>query len=294
MKLQNVFGILVLWAVALGLRAQTPSTVSVDVIGEGQPIVFIHGMSCSADVWDDVVAKYQTDFELHLVQIDGFGNKRTIEADHILEQVKDDLISYIDQSTSSAPIIMGHSMGGFLGFWIASERPDLVKGLISIDGLPYIPVLQMPHVTPESAKEMADNMRAMSAGQTEAMRRQMSEMMIATMIASEDRREEVIKMGMASQFDVVDQAYAEMLTTDLRPMVSQIKCPVLVLGAWKAYKQYGLTKEVNQMNYEAQVKSIENAEVRMADEAYHFIFFDEPEWFFQQTNHFLTELNNVK
>jgi hypothetical protein len=35
------------------------------------------------------------------------------------------------------------------------------------------------------------------------------------------------------------------------------------------------------------VAKISDSEFRMAERAYHFIFYDEPEWFFQQVDRFL-------
>lgn len=86
---------------------------------------------------------------------------------------------------------------------------------------------------------------------------------------------------------VTTQAYGEMYTTDIRSEMSKVKTPVLVLGAWAAYEQYGSTKQAVENNYKSQCKDIKNVKVAVADEAYHFIFYDEPKWFFNQVDSFL-------
>jgi pimeloyl-ACP methyl ester carboxylesterase len=107
------------------------------------------------------------------------------------------------------------------------------------------------------------------------------------MIATESKREKVIEMGMKSNSKMIGQAFYEMYTTDLRADMEKIKAPVLVLGAWYAYRNYGATREITTVNYESQTNNIPKVKLAIADTAYHFIFYDEPEWFYSQVNEFL-------
>ncbi len=58
-------------------------------------MILIHGMSCSADVWNEVAAYHEDRYELHLVSISGFGNKEHIDEPHILKAICDALIGYV-------------------------------------------------------------------------------------------------------------------------------------------------------------------------------------------------------
>lgn len=269
------------------LTAQNSSLLSVKKQGKGQAILLIHGMSCSADVWKDVAKHLEKNYEVHLVTLKGFGNKEEQETPHFLRQVRDEIIDYAKKEKLKNPILMGHSMGGFLSLWAAAEAPDLFSKIISVDGVPYFPALQMPGATPETMKEMTKNMQAGMMNMDEAAYKSQQEMIIATMIAKEDKRPEAVAMGMASSRKMTGQAYVEMMLTDIRPEVGKIKSPVLVLGAYAAYKQFGATAESVKMGMESQMKGAKNAEVRVAPNAFHFIFYDEPEWFFSQVDQFL-------
>lgn len=264
-----------------------PELISVQVTGKGQPLILIHGMSCSPEVWDELVSKYQIDYEIHLVSFKGFGNMESINSDHILGQAKDELIAYVKTNKLKQPIIIGHSMGGFLGLWASADEPDLFGKIVSVDGVPYFPVLQMPGLTPETAKPMIEGMKNSLVNMDKETALNNQKMIVSTMIATEEKRAKVVEMGISSNPKVVGQAYGEMFTTDIRPYMSKIKVPVLVFGAWAAYKSFGATKESVINGYKNQLKDIEHLELLVADEAYHFVFYDEPEWFYSELDKFL-------
>jgi pimeloyl-ACP methyl ester carboxylesterase len=260
--------------------------ISVEIKGKGKPIILIHGMACSSAVWDELVDKHQANYQFHLVNIKGFGNGAFVKKDHYLASVRDEVVAYIQQSNLHKPVLMGHSMGGFLGLWIAATQPDLLQKVISVDGVPYFPVLQMPGITPELAKQITAQFQESMSRQTPAQTEQNQRMMLASMIATESKIEKVYQMGARSNSDIIGQAFAEMYTTDLRPLMTQIKIPVLVFGSWAAYKAYSTEDQVK-ANYQDQLKDIKNVQFALAKNAYHFVFYDEPEWFNQQMVSFL-------
>jgi pimeloyl-ACP methyl ester carboxylesterase len=288
---KNIFITALFYCLMLSLQVKasgnSDNLISVEVKGKGQPLILLHGMSCTAEVWDDVVKRYSNKYELHLVSVKGFGTKENVSKEHILKSIKDELISYTKSKKLQNPIIIGHSMGGFIGLWAAAEAPDLFAKVVSVDGVPYFPVLQMPGITPETAKPIVEQMSAAFSNMDEAQTLANQRMVVSTMIANEAKRERIVEMGMQSNSAVTGQAYGEMFTTDIRPLMPQIKVPVLVFGAWAAYKSYGLTKESVTENYNNQLKSIPNVQFLLAEKAYHFVFFDEPEWFYASLDQFL-------
>jgi pimeloyl-ACP methyl ester carboxylesterase len=271
----------------MAAEAKSENILSTTIVGKGQPMILIHGMSCSADVWNEVTEHYKNDYEIHLVTLKGFGNKDSVESGHFLKEVRDELIDYVKTNQLKNTILMGHSMGGFLSLWAASEAPNLFAKIITVDGIPYFPAIQMPGLTPERAQSMAQQMQANMKNVSEEAFAQQQNMIISGMIATPEKREEVVEMGINSNRTVTTQAYGEMYTTDIRSEMSKVKTPVLVLGAWAAYEQYGSTKAAVEQTYKAQCKDIKNVKVAVADEAYHFIFYDEPKWFFNQVDSFL-------
>lgn len=286
-KIKWIMAVAFLTAFQISSLLAEPALISTEIVGKGKPIILIHGMACAPEVWDEFVEKYQDKNELHLVRIKGFGNAEKGEANHYLEEVKNELISYVRDNKLNKPTIIGHSMGGFLGLWAAAEAPELFGKIVSVDGVPYFPVLVMPGITAETAKAVSNQMTSAMSNMSPEAKKANQEMMIASMIATEEKRPKVVEMGINSNPTVIGQAYGEMYTTDIRPLMGKIKVPVLIFGSWAAYEMYGSTKETVTIGYQDQIKDIPNSKLLVAEKAYHFVFYDEPDWFYSELDEFL-------
>ena len=107
------------------------------------------------------------------------------------------------------------------------------------------------------------------------------------LITSQNRIDQVAAIGMKSDSKTQGEVMYELFTTDLRNIVATIDCPVLILGAWIAYKDYGATHESALKNYVDQTAKIKNCKIVLSDTAKHFIFYDDPKWFYEQVDGFL-------
>jgi pimeloyl-ACP methyl ester carboxylesterase len=258
-----------------------------EVKGKGKPMLLIHGLYCSGDVWKETVEHYQKNYECHILTLSGFGGNTPNVNDHFLQSVKDDVIAYVKAKQLKKPILLGHSMGGFISFWAASSTPGLFEKVIAVDGLPFMSAIQMPGATEESVRPMAVNMRNTMSNQTPEQTAANQQMFLSSMITGQERVDQVKAIALKADAKTQGEVIYEMFTTDLRDEVSAIDCPVLLLGAWIAYKDYGVTHDSSLKAYEAQVSQVKNAKVAMADKAKHFIFYDDPAWFFDQVDTFI-------
>jgi len=90
-----------------------------------------------------------------------------------------------------------------------------------------------------------------------------------------------VAMASASDPVSVGQALFELLTTDLRPNVHNIKSKVLLLGASGALQddaQHAAAKAL----YQQQIATIANASLEFNTESRHFIMLDQPAWLNQR------------
>ncbi|WP_197070533.1 alpha/beta fold hydrolase [Hymenobacter sp. DG25B] len=46
---------------------------TVRVVGKGQPVLLIPGLTCPGAVWDETVARYQSRYQCHVISLAGFG-----------------------------------------------------------------------------------------------------------------------------------------------------------------------------------------------------------------------------
>ena len=265
--------------------AQTYFTV--DIKGKGEPMILIHGLYCNGDVWKETVERYQSKYECHILTLAGFGGNPSLVKDNFLESVKNDLIEYVKTKKLKKPILIGHSMGAFISFWAGASAPGIFEKIIAVDGLPYLTAVQMPAATPESAKTMGANMKNTISNQKPEEILAAQKMYLPSMITSNERINQVAEIASKADPKTQGQVIYEMYTTDLRQTVASIDCPVLLLGTWIAYKDYGVTKENVLNSYKAQVSLVKNNSVDISDSGKHFIFYDDTTWFYNKVDTFL-------
>jgi pimeloyl-ACP methyl ester carboxylesterase len=275
-------------ALLLGTRvAHAQTFFSVEVTGKGKPMILIHGLYCNGDVWKETVERYKNEYECHVITLSGFGGNPSHLTDPFLESVKDDIIAYTQTKKLRRPILIGHSMGGFLSLWTAASAPGLYDKVVAVDGTPFLAALAMPGATVESSKGMAMNIKNAMSGQTPEQIFESQKTYLPTMISSPERVLQVANIAKKADSNTQAQVMYELFTTDLRSIVASIDCPVLSLGAWIAYKDYGATHDSVLANHTHQLAAVKNSTVEINDTARHFIFYDDPEWFYSKVDSFL-------
>ncbi len=106
--------------------------------GEGRLIVFLHGITANASVWDPILSTLQGSF--HVVAIDqrGHGLSDKPSDGYGASDFAADVLRLI-QATSTAPaIIVGHSLGARNGVVAATMQKELVAGVVAIELTPFI------------------------------------------------------------------------------------------------------------------------------------------------------------
>jgi pimeloyl-ACP methyl ester carboxylesterase len=287
--MKNIHQILLIMVVGLGLiaTANGQSLFKVEVVGKGKPMILIPGLYCGGEVWKETVDHYKDRYECHVVTLAGFNGVAPALQDNFLEGVKNDVLKYVKTKNLKKPVIIGHSLGAFLAFWTAASAPGTFEKVVAVDGAPFLPVLQNPAATVESSKPMAENIRKGMQSSTPEQTLASQKQYLPMMITAQDKIDVVAEMASKSDSKTQGQAMYELFTVDLRETVATIDCPVLVLGAWIAYKGYGATHDGVMSAYASQVSKVKNAKVELNDTAKHFIFYDDPTWFFEKTDGFL-------
>lgn len=294
LKLSIITLLSIIFAISNHLAyGEIDSEIKTRVIGKGQPVIMIPGLTCDGSVWDETILEMGDKYQYHVMTLPGFaGNAPLEDLDAgFFKQVQAMVLDYIDQNNIEKPIIIGHSLGGFMALNIAIARPDLPSKLVIVDSLPYLTKIQMPQAeTPEQAKQMAEQMKAMvnsSANQPRANKVAYQKQMLQSMIIDKDKIEIAAGWGADSDTYSIAQSMYEMYTTDIREDLDQIKVPTLVLGAWVAYQAYGSTRESTLAIYEGQYKKLPNVTVDMTDIGNHFIMWDDPKFFYDWLKKFL-------
>ncbi len=266
-------------AVAETAPTRAPWAFDVKVSGHGRPVILIPGLGCSGAVWNDTVKALSDQYELHVLTLAGFAGQPAI-GEPFLPRVHDDIVRYVREHKLDRPVVIGHSLGGFMAFWLSSNEPDLFGPIVAVDGVPFLPALMNPQATVESAEAQANTLREMLAkSNDEAFEAQMRASLQAMITAPADV-ERVFATARLTDPAAEGQAIYEVMTTDLRPKLSRIEQPVLLIGAGGALPPSAIAQVT--AAYKAQIATVPRHEFVMADKARHFVMLDDPS-FFQQT-----------
>ena len=134
MKSIKHFILLTFCIVNFSLAAQNTS-FNVKVVGKGEPVLLFPGFTCTGDVWNELVSELSKTKECHIFTFAGFGDVPPIEKPW-LSKIKADILTYISNEKLENSTIIGHSLGGTLGLWLATEKNASYHKIILVDALP--------------------------------------------------------------------------------------------------------------------------------------------------------------
>jgi N-formylmaleamate deformylase len=256
----------------------SPRSFTVEVTGQGPPVVLIPGLACTGAVWSTTVARYRRHHRLHVLTLAGFGESRSIEGP-FLPTVRAELAAYLRAHVPGKPVIVGHSLGGFLALWLAASEPDLIGGVVVVDAVPFLAAEMLPDATVETARPMAEQMRTMLGRATPDEFAVQNQGALATMITDPANIAPIAEMGRRSSPAAVATAIYELMTTDLRPLLHAIRVPTLVLAA----------NDADPAAYAAQYTALAGHRLVVAARARHFIMIDDPGFLFAHLDRVLGE-----
>lgn len=273
--------------VALVASLGTPAAFHVTVSGHGRAMILIPGLSSSGETWDSTVDRFKDRFECHVLTVAGFAGVPRVPAP-MLDRVVDEIAAYIRDRKLEKPVIVGHSLGGFVALRLAIKYPDLPGRIVDVDGYAnYLRLTGQPS-SPEQAKATAElirqNMGHMAPEAYDAYVK--SGVATRMMVSGDPDFARLVKWGLASDPGAVADALAEMFENDLQPDLAKIKAPTLVLAAWQSYAQFTDHDRHLKMLHD-QFDAIPGVQLELNDTARHFIMWDDPQWMFSRMEKFL-------
>ena len=105
------------------------------VVGQGPPLVVLHGVFGSGDNWGTFVKPWQERCTLHLLDLRNHGRSPwapALDYPHLAA----DVARYITDNALGPVALMGHSMGGKTALHVAAYHPQTVARLAVIDIAP--------------------------------------------------------------------------------------------------------------------------------------------------------------
>ena len=195
--------------------------VSAEQSGEGPTLFLLHSLLSDRASFDAVVPKLSRSFRVIVPELPGFGGSPAVEGG--LAAVADRMAEAVKDAGGDETIVLGNGYGGFVALQMAIRHPGIASRFVLADcGAAFS----------EPGREAFRNMaaaskaRGLSAITDVAMRRLFApEFQQNHPDLMRDRREAFLR----TDPQVFQAACAALAELDLRPQLSKVKVPVLVL-----------------------------------------------------------------
>ncbi len=254
----------------LSLNAQEKA-FKVEVIGKGAPVLLFPGFTCTGEVWNDVVSELSKTNECHIFTFAGFGGVPAIEKPW-LPKIKEGLERYISKNSLGKATLIGHSLGGSLALWLATEDQYNFNKIIVLDALPSIGALMMPDFKSENV--VYDNPYNKQMIEMNAENFEKQAVRFATgMSLNKEKHDQIKTWILEADRETYVYGYTDLMKLDLREDIAKIKAPVFILGATHPFGE-----ENAKRTYTDQYKNLSNYNIVYVKDSAHFIMYDQPEY----------------
>lgn len=258
------------------LKAQNKA-FDVKVVGKGEPLLLFPGFTCTGAVWDDLVIELSKSKACHIFTFAGFGEVPAIDKPW-LPKIKEEVLLYINQNKLENATIIGHSLGGTLGLWLASEKNAAFKKIIVVDALPSTGALMMPNFNSDII--VYDNPYNQSLlNMDETSFSAMATQMAKGMSLNKEKHNQIKEWIVMADRQTYVYGFTDLLKLDLRETIAEINVPVILLAATQPYGE-----DVVKNTYKEQYKYLNNYTISFAKESAHFIMYDQPNWLLTHIN----------
>jgi pimeloyl-ACP methyl ester carboxylesterase len=294
-KFALAFSLALLIAQPLWAADHAPTTVGslkIEKHGDhGRPIVLIPGLGGGPWVWQNTIDHLEKDHVVYALTLIGFdGTDAPRQGGNLFDLADRSLGDWLQSAHIGKPILVGHSLGATLALRFASEHPELISGVVAVDGLPVFP--GMDRMSDEQRKAMASKMQEHMASFTHAQfKMEQLIYMRQTGMIDPEQAEHYAFLNARSDIKATAQYMAEDLASDLRPGLKNATVPILEISPYKASDfSTGPTAMSEQQKvdyYKSLLANAPNAKVVSISPARHFVMLDQPAKFQQTLDDFI-------
>ena len=100
--------------------------------GDGVPVVLVHGGGAHSGWWDHVAPHLAIENHVVAIDLSGPGDSEHRDA-YSLEQWAAEVLAVAAAESDRTPLVIGHSMGGFVALTAAREHGEHLRGAAAID-----------------------------------------------------------------------------------------------------------------------------------------------------------------
>jgi len=254
--------------------------VHYEVYGRGRPVILLHGWLGSWGLWQETMSFLGQKYRTYALDFWGFGESGKKRETYNVQ----DFVSLVGQFMEQMGIVraplVGHSMGGTVSLSVAIRHPEWVSKVVVV-GSPMVGSSLASLLKLAGYRVNAFLLFNMMGLFRAAMK------YYARQICRDPRYPEMMDRDLSrTTLESFLLSIASLRRTDLRPMLGQIKIPVLGM--------YGdQDKIVHPLQWQPLQAGIPQARIVRFENAGHFPMLEEPQVFAQRLRDFLDEPNSI-
>jgi pimeloyl-ACP methyl ester carboxylesterase len=250
---------------AAGAPDFQPTAFTVEVTGHGRPVILIPGLGCPGSVWRDTVA-HLDGYQTHVLTLAGFAGNPRIDGE-LANETRAQLAEYIRAHDLRAPVVVGHSLGGMIAYWLAETDPDLVGATVVVDSGAAV----------TGDKSQGAIVRDMWNKASDEQYMQQVRGIFGSMAVHRDRLAKYLDEIQKSDRTAIGDTIYETYQIDLRDHLPAIKAPVLTV----------LADGSSQDAFKHDAAAVPDHTIVVVPNAGHFVMIDDPDQFTATLDHFL-------
>lgn len=238
--------------------------------GAKPPVILLHGLTASGACWTPLARALEDEYDVVMPDARGHGGSSAPLDGYRYEDHAGDVVELIRALGLSAPILLGHSMGGMTAAVVVSQVPKVVRGVALADPT---------FLSPQRQREVRDSDVADQHRHTLSL--QKGDVLAQTRVRHMRRSSEIVELLAEARVQTRMSAF-DVLTPpnpDFRQLVSTIDVPGLLVIGDNPVVRLETALELQRLNPLLRVEQIQ--------EAGHGVQYDQPERFESVVRSFL-------
>lgn len=229
--------------------------------GDKPPVILLHGLMLSGACWTPLARTLEEDYDVIMPDARGHGLSSAPTHGYHYQALAHDVIGLIETLELTAPILLGHSMGGMTAAMVANKKP--IKKIILADPT---------FLTPERQRDVYKSNVAEQHRQV--LKRSKENFLAEMMVRHSHRSPEIIRLFTEARYQTSIHAF-QILTPpnpDYLELIHNLNVPgLLIIGDSSPVVSDEMATKLAEVNNQLEVAKIKDAG--------HAIPYDQPEQF---------------
>ena len=105
-------------------------SINYSLQGSGETLVFLHGYLEYKEIWANYITRFSNKYRILCIDLPGHGGSEVIGTTHTMSEMAKLVKFIMDKTETKEAVIIGHSMGGYIGLSFVAQFPSCTKALV--------------------------------------------------------------------------------------------------------------------------------------------------------------------